>query len=303
MIHPSSRAAVALLTVALVACGGGGSTPSNPSTTPPTLPPATPAPLATDPPLSSSCARLALGMANGQERCGSQSSDFLGAVDQAIEELVAQQPHIFNLNQVAGAGGYKILSEGAFTVGVIKNLDKQGICGGLYGEELAVATNAGYSENFDIVDSDNFIRRGSNTYRSTCTPAAFTTPQAPSGNTPGCNLPASLSLACTREEGEFSQVVEDALDQLAREQPALFDTSDIQKGAPSNWYRVRDEAAYTQGVVRIVLSKGLCAAWDGEELNIKRNNVSSENYDILTAQGYVRRGAGAYQVDCFPAYF
>jgi len=93
------------------------------------------------------------------------------------------------------------------------------------------------------------------------------------------------------------------LDQLAREQPGIFDTTDIQRGAPSNWYRVKDEAAYTQGIVRTINAKGICAHWDGEELNLKRSNVSSENYDILTSQGYVRRGEGAYQVDCFPAYF
>ncbi len=242
-------------------------------------------------------------MASGKETCRVEGTDYLDDVDEAIDELVAQQPHIFNLNQVAGGGGYLILSEGAFTVGVIKNLDKRGLCAGLYGEELAVAGTAGYSENFDIVDSRNFVRRGTSTYRSTCSPAAFTTPQAPAGNTPGCSLPASLSLACTREDGEFSQMVESALDQLAQEQPNLFDTTDIQKGAPSNWYRVKDEAAYTQGLVKILLTKGVCARWDGEEINIKRNNVSSENYDILTAQGYVRRGTGAYQVDCFPAYF
>jgi len=257
----------------------------------------------TEPPLSASCQSLRLGIANGQERCSAQGSDFLEDVDDAIDELVAQHPEIFDLNQVAGANGFKIVSEGAFTVGVIKNLDKRGLCGGIYGEELAVARTAGYSENYDIVDSRNFIRRGISTYRSTCSPAAFTTPQAPAGNSPGCSLPASVSLACTDEEGEFSQVVEDALDQLLKEQPGIFDTSDVQRGAPSNWYRVRDEGAYTQGMVKIVNSKGLCSRWDGEELNIKKNNTSSENYDILTAQGYVRRGTGAYQVDCHPAYF
>lgn len=302
MIHPSSRAAVALLTAVLIGCGGGGSTPAGPSTPPPTPQP-TPTPVATDPPLSSSCFRLALGTASGTEKCGAQAPDFLDAVDEAIDELVAQQPQIFDLNQVAGGGGYKIVSEGAFTVGVIKNLDKKGLCAGIYGEELAVAQNSGFSENYDIVDSRFFVRRGLSTYRSTCQPASFTTPQAPAGLSPGCNLPASVSLACTDEEGEFSQVVEDTIDQLVKEQPGLFDPNDVQRGAPSNWYRVKDEAAYTQGLVRIILSKGLCARWDGEEINIKRNNVSSENYDILTAQGYIRRGTGAYQVDCHPAYF
>ena len=55
--------------------------------------------------------------------------------------------------------------------------------------------------------------------------------------------------------------------------------------------------------MKILLAKGVCARWDGEELNVKTNNVSSENYDILTAKGYMRRGDGSYRVTCYPAYF
>jgi hypothetical protein len=265
---------------------------------------ATPTPTPTNPPLSATCVRLGLGTSTGKELCRNEGETFLDELDQAIDLLVAQQPQIFDLNQVAGAGGYRILSEGAFWVGVIQNLDKMGLCGGLYGEELAVTNTTGYSDNFDIIDANHYIRRGSNSYRSTCTPASYTMPMAPAGNSPGCNLAASVSVACSREgTAIFRQAVEDALDQIAREQPQIFDPTDVQPGGAPNWYRVKDEGAYTQGVVRILLAKGLCARWDGEELNVKSENAKSENYDILTAQGYVRRGDGAYRVTCYPAYF
>jgi len=295
--------AAVILSTGLVSCGGGGS-PANPSTPPATTPPvATPTP-APNPPLSATCVRLGFSRATGQEKCPKEGPTFLDELDEAIDQLVRDQPQIFDLNSTKSAGGYKVLSEGAYFVGVIQNLDKMGLCSGLYSEELAIANTHGYSDNFDIIDSDHFIRRGSNSYRSTCYPASFTTPMPPAANTPGCNLPASLSIACSREDRVvFRQAVEDALDQIAREQPEVFDFTETQPGGGPGWYRVRNPGAYTQGVVRILLAKGYCARWDGEEINIKTENISSENYDILTAQGFVRRGDGAYRVTCYPAYF
>ena len=306
MIHRPSLAALAaagVLLIGLPGCGGGSSSPSNPSTPPPTMPPTTQPPSTTNPPLSATCKRLGLGTSSGKELCRNEGPTFLDQLDRAIDELIAQQPQIFDLSSFSGPGGYRVLSEGAYFVGVIQNLDKQGYCGGLYSEELAVTNVTGYSDNFDILDSKSYARRGFNSYRSTCTPASYTMPAAPGGNTPGCNLPNSVSVACSREAGVFGQVVAAALDQLTQEQPAIFDFKDVQPGGDPNWYRVLDEAAYSQGVVKILLAKGVCARWDGEELNVKNTNVSSENYDILTAKGYMRRGEGSYRVSCYPAYF
>ena len=300
--RPLSRPLAVFLTALLLACGGGDS-PSNPSTPPPTAPPATVPPVAVDPPLSGSCAKLNLGLAAGQERCGRQNSDFFDDVDQAIDELIAQQPQIFDLDRAQGPGGYKVLSEGAYMVGVIQNLDKVGICAGIYGEELAVTNVKEFSDNYDIIDSNLFARRGPNTYRSTCQPASFTLGPPPAGNSPGCTLPASVSVACSRENPQFLDVVEAAIDQVVREHPEWFDVNSTQPGGIAGTYRVLNDTAYTAEMVKVVNSKGLCARWDGEELNIKTSNVNSDNYDIHTAQGYIRRGEGSYRVTCFPAYF
>lgn len=300
----AARSLCALLLLTLPSCGGGGGSPSNPSNPPPTTPATTVPPVSTDPPLSATCRSLAIPSSGGQESCRPEGPDFLDEMDRAIDTLIAEKPQIFDLTQAAGPGGYRVVSEGAYWVGVVQNLDKQGYCGGLYGEELAVTNTRGYSENYDIIDARGFARRGPNSYRSTCTPAAYTTQPAPPGNTPGCSLPASVSLACSREPAwAFGQVVAEAQAQIVREQPQLFDTTDIQPGAPADWYRVKDENGYVQGMVKILLGRSVCARWDGEELNVKTTNVNSENYDILTAQGYMRRGDGAYRVTCYPAYF
>ena len=307
MIRRHSQAvapATFALFLALSGCGGGGSsTPSTPSTPPPTPPPTTLPPSTTNPPLSATCNRLGLGTSTGKESCRPEGETFLDALDKAIDDLIAQQPQIFDLNSFSGPGGYRVLSEGAYFVGVIQNLDKQGYCGGLYGEELAVTNVKDYSDNFDILDAKSYARRGLNSYRSTCTPASYTIPMAPGGNSPGCALAASVSVACTRENSVFGDVVAVALDQITRDHPEYFEFDNVQPGGDPNWYKVTNVDGYVQGVVKILLAKGACARWDGEELNIKTNNVSSENYDILTSKGYMRRGEGSYRVTCYPAYF
>jgi hypothetical protein len=301
---PAFSASIAALLFCLSSCGGGGSSsPSTPTTPPPTTPPTTQPPSTTNPPLSATCARLGLGTSTGHEVCRPEGETFLANLDLAIDRLIAEQPQIFDLNSYSGAGGYRVLSEGAYFVGVIQNLDKQGYCAGLYGEELAITNVKDYSENYDILDAKSYARRGLNSYRSTCTPASYTIPVAFPGNSPGCSIAASASVACTREVSGFGAVVAAALDQITQEHPEFFDFHDVQPGGDPNWYRVNVVDGYVQGVVKILLAKGVCARWDGEELNVKTNNVSSENYDILTSKGYMRRGDGSYRVTCYPAYF
>ena len=188
----AALAAAGVLLIGLPGCGGGSSSPSNPSTPPPTMPPTTQPPSTTNPPLSATCKRLGLGTSSGKELCRNEGPTFLDQLDRAIDELIAQQPQIFDLNSFSGPGGYRVLSEGAYFVGVIQNLDKQGYCGGLYSEELAVTNVTGYSDNFDILDARSYARRGLNSYRSTCTPASYSMPAAP-GATPRKMLPPPIT--------------------------------------------------------------------------------------------------------------
>jgi hypothetical protein len=297
----AGRLVAAVLVVGSGACGGGGAPggPSSPSPTPAPLP--TPTPVPSDPPLSAACDRLRLGMASGQERCRPEGPTYLDQLDEAIERLVSQKPQIFDQADVRGAGEYLVLSEGQFFVGVIQNLDQMGLCAGLYAEELAITDRPDFSDNYDIHLSTGHIRRGDSSYRSTCYPASFTTPMPPAGHVAGCTLPNSLSLSCKRESPVFLQAISDALVEITRTQPGIFDLNDAR--GQSDGYRVLDPGAYTSGLVTILLGKGFCARWDGEEINVKRDNVSSENYDVLRADGYMRRGEGSYRVSCYPAYF
>ena len=49
---------------------------------------------------------------------------------------------------------------------------------------------------------------------------------------------------------------------------------------------------------------GYCTAYDGEELAVKKVNAFNDQYDILLAEGFIRReDTGAYRATCYPAWF
>jgi hypothetical protein len=280
--------------LALNMCGGGGSSPSGPAQpTAPTV--ATPTPLPTpDSVLSTSCAKLPVGALTPS--CKFETSDFQADVDEAIRTLQREQPQIFQADQV--------LSPGAFYVGLIKILDRKGLCAATEGEELGVAKDASYNEQYDVLSAKGGARFGPVSYRATCSPSAVPIPTPGLGpSPPGCPLAPSHEVACGREpEGKYYGDVEAAISQVMKEKPELFDYSDINPG--SDYPAIKDLNAYNKAMVDAMTAKGYCAKHDGEELALKKGaNTFSEQYDVDIAEKYVRRGSGIYRVSCYPAAF
>ena len=288
-------ALVGLGTVALSVCGGGGSSPSGPAqpTAPPVATP-TPAPPASSV-LSASCAKLPLGSLTSS--CKTDAPDFQAQVDEAIRTLQGEQPQLFV--------GDQVLSVGAYYVGLIKILDRQGLCAATEGEELGVAKTASYNEQYDVLSSKNTARFGPVSYRSTCSPSAVPLPTR--GLPPqqaGCPLAPSIEVACGREpDGQYYVEVEAAITQILKEKPELFDFTDTAPG--TDFVRILNLDGYNKGMVDIMTTKGYCAKHDGEELALKKgSNASSEQYDVdLQGGQYIRRGPGIYRVSCYPAAF
>jgi hypothetical protein len=127
----------------------------------------TPAP----PPSGGSC-RLPAS-SNPNAPCSMQSPSFLGAVDKAINQVVDQQPSLFDMNQKTCENCFHVRNEDAFVNGVIKNLNAAGYCAYYDGEELAVKNSNSFNEQYDILVSSGHIRRGAGSYRSTCNPSWF----------------------------------------------------------------------------------------------------------------------------------
>ncbi len=117
-----------------------------------------------------------MGTLNSQ--CARGTSRLDGFVEGAINQLVAQNPALFNVNDQAGPGGYLVKDPTAYYNGVITNLLAQGLCANFDGSQVQVKESNDYSEQYDILTSTNHVRRAPGSYRATCTPAIFPVPDS-----------------------------------------------------------------------------------------------------------------------------
>ena len=189
-------AALALVALTLGSCGGGGrgAAPAVPAVPTPT-PVAGPTP---EPPLSASCERLPLGAANAP--CRGESASFLREVIDAIGTLQSEHPEYFRGDTVVNLPGYY--------VGLIRILDREGLCAAYDGEELAVKSSNDFSDQYKVLTSWNDVRRA---YMVTCTPAVFPLARRnPAPSPAGCSLPPSSEVACGRTAPLFLDDVEAA---------------------------------------------------------------------------------------------
>jgi hypothetical protein len=252
-----------------------------------------PTPMA-DPPLSASCNKLPPGTPSAA--CRIEPSDYQTIVDRSIRTLQAEQPAIFE--------GDQVLSVGQYYVGLIKVLDRQGICAVFDGEELAVTDRPTSNEQFHVLTSASRARFGPQSYRTTCSPSVV--PVVPGALPPapaGCTLASSREVACGRESS--SRYINDmtaAIEQVLKEKPDLFNYGDTAAG--TGWPAVKNLAAYHGAVVEVLVTKGYCAKDDGEEIQVKQgSNTLSEHFDINFQDKYIRLGQGIYRASCYPAAF
>ena len=293
MFHFLRSPQVFVVGIAMTLTVCGGSSPTQPPTTPPPTAAPTPTPAATPlPPLSSSCARL--GPGSNDTRCPREQPRFLNELDAAIAEVRASRPDIFE--------GTKVLSSGQFLVSLIQTLDAKGLCAGWDGEEIAIKDSDAFNDQFDILTVAGNVRAGTGSYRTTCYPAAFPLDLTAPAATPDCpHLPPSKELTCGRETSRFYDDVEAAIGQVLKEQPELFDFNDI--AARTDWPKVVNQDGYFQSIIGILVAKGYCARWDGEELAVKKTSDYNEQFAILLSHIWIRRGMGIYRSTCYPSTY
>ena len=92
-----------------------------------------------------------------------------------------------------------------------------------------------------------------------------------------------------------------------QEKPQIFDLKDV-SAANSDFYKVLDGEAYLDGLVANLRRQGACAERDTDDpsfrrILVKTSNQSSESYDVLTPNSYVRRTDAGYLDTCSPASF
>lgn len=168
------RLALALVAAALASssCGGGS----------PTIAPIPPAVVAPDSAPSgdgegASANGCPLGKGDPAAECAARSPQLLAAMDTALDLLVRSRPELFDTREEAGAntGQYRVLDREAYLDGVLANLRAAGLCAErtLDRERIRVKSSNTFSEEWDVLTSSGFIRRGSYSYRQTCEPAVF----------------------------------------------------------------------------------------------------------------------------------
>ena len=143
---------------------------------------------------SSSCP---LGKGTNATTCDREHTRLLEDVEAAIERVIQSKPEIFDLTREAApqTRAFMVLDEEAYFDALLVELRKAGLCAqkdydGVL-ETISVKDSNEFSEDFDVLLGDGFIRRGFGSYRQTCTPSAF--PVDPDPNGPpagsGCGKP------------------------------------------------------------------------------------------------------------------
>ena len=146
---------------------------------------------------------------------------------------------------------------------------------------------------------------------SAVTSPPATVPQPTPTPKPGDPVASSCPLGkgvvdarCGNATPQLLGSIEKAIDALVQHRPELFNKQE-EAGANTRQYRVLQEDAYLDGVVDELRAAGYCAerSLDLERVLVKSTNGFSEEWDVHTASGFVRRGSRAYQTTCTPAVF
>ncbi|PYQ51380.1 MAG: hypothetical protein DMF78_13490 [Acidobacteria bacterium] len=93
----------------------------------------------------------------------------------------------------------------------------------------------------------------------------------------------------------FQADVEQAIDELRREQPAIF--ADSPGGT-----LVASPGRFYVGIIGKLDKKGICGGFDSEELQVKSSNAFNDQFALRTSSGYLRSGPSIYRATCFPAH-
>lgn len=131
----------------------------------------------------------------------------------------------------------------------------------------------------------------------TTPPVTTPTPQPPPGFASCSRLGAGRPQErCPLESPSFANEIEASIDDLFREKPQLFT-------AVSGGVRVNSTGQFLVGMIEKLDSRGLCANFDGEEVQVKNSNSFNDQYHLITSAQLLRRGRSTYRATCYPATF
>lgn len=135
----------------------------------------------------------------------------------------------------------------------------------------------------------------------TPTPAPQPTPTPTPSSTPppsSCApAPASGRESCSRlGSSQYLSIVEAASDDVIRANPGWF-----RDEGPYKMKLLVEEGQYNRALISAINRRGACAGYYAEEISVRKSGDFSENFDVLTGDYYLWRGAGSYRSTCVPA--
>jgi len=162
---------LSVLAAVLLLAGCGSRTPAAPAPAPTPTPAPAPTP---------ATARVACGVGPGtgdglEEHCPRTDPAFLAQVDAGVNRVVQLHPELFDLDDHAGAGGYFVRDIDEFYRQIVEQVAVDShLCAIVDADlEIAVKRDNAFSEQYKLMWSSGYLRRGDSSYRATCTPAWF----------------------------------------------------------------------------------------------------------------------------------
>jgi hypothetical protein len=146
-------------------------TPTPAATPTPAPAPGTPTP-APAPPSGQACS---LGRGNGSgSDCPLERARFQEVVERAIDNVIRNNPSLFDKSKDRCVQGCPFVRDtDGYWDAVTNEVRRLGYCATNDGEELAVKNSNSFNDQYDIINSEGFVRRGTGSYRATCYPAWF----------------------------------------------------------------------------------------------------------------------------------
>ncbi len=105
--------------------------------------------------------------------CAYQSAMFAADIEWAIDQVIDQKPQFFDMSDQAAYRKPRVLNAQGYTNSVVQALGRRGYCALFDGEEIAIKNVQAFNEQYDILTSSGYVRRGPGAYISTCRPAWF----------------------------------------------------------------------------------------------------------------------------------
>jgi hypothetical protein len=105
--------------------------------------------------------------------CPYQAMLFYAQFEKALDETIQRRPDLFDLDDTRGCDTcYHIRDGHEFYRVFINRLERMGFCAQC-DEECGIKNSNAFNEQYDVIVSQGYIRRGIGAYRGTCYPASF----------------------------------------------------------------------------------------------------------------------------------